>query len=161
VTGFEDRLNQAIQRGKQRQTAHEEAIRAKQYSEEELKRLHSQYRLKISDHIEACFRKLCDHFPGFQVETLYGDRGWGAACYRDDISARGGSASSLYSRLEIAVRPYSEYKVIDLTGKGTVLNKEIYKRNFFQEIADVDVAKFMELVDVWTLEYAEMYAART
>ena len=46
-----------------------------------------------------------------------------------------------------------------MTGKGTVRNKEVFSRGHFEKLADVDLGTFEELVDRWTLEYAEMYAA--
>ena len=54
--------------------------------EEELKRLHSQYRLELSDYIEKCLRKLPQYMPGFQFETVVSDRGWGGKVSRDDFS---------------------------------------------------------------------------
>jgi hypothetical protein len=50
--------------------------------------------------------------------------------------------------------------VLDLAAKGTIRNKEIFNRNYFEPLADADVQKFSELIDAWVLEYAEMYAAR-
>ena len=46
--------------------------------EEEVKRLHTQYRLQLAEHIETCMQHLPHHFPGFQRETIYGERGWAA-----------------------------------------------------------------------------------
>jgi len=77
---FEDRLQKAIERGKRRgATARNEAA-SHAISEEELRRLHSSFRLQLSEHIEKCIRQLPNYFPGFRLETLYGERGWGAAC---------------------------------------------------------------------------------
>jgi hypothetical protein len=64
-----------------------------------------------------------------------------------------------YSRLELTVKPYSSYHVLELTAKATIRNKEVFNRAHFEFITDADVAKFIELVDIWVLEYAEMYAA--
>ena len=50
--------------------------------------------------------------------------------------------------------------VLDLTAKGTIRNKEVFNRSFFEKLADVDLDKFRELIDVWVLEYAELYAAK-
>ena len=58
------------------------------------------------------------------------------------------------------VRPFSDLHVVDLAGKGTIRNKEVYNRNYFEKVEDVDVDKFVELIDVWILEYAELYAAK-
>lgn len=157
---FESRLKQAIERGQKRSqdNARQEAARA--LSEEELRRLHSQYRLQVSEHIEKCLEALPHHFPGFQFETIFGERGWGAACSRDDLELGRGKRDTVYSRLEITVRPYSAYQVLDLAAKGTIQNKEAFSRNYYEKLSEVNLAKFLELVDVWSLEYAEMYAAK-
>ncbi len=157
---FEDRLRKAVERGQARGSAESEEARSKALSEEELKRLHSKFRLQISDHIEGCLQKLPQHFPGFHMETIYGDRGWGAACSRDDFRIRSGRRDNDFSRIEMTVRPFSTYHVIDLAAKGTVQNKEVFKRNIFEKIEDVDLQKFLDLVDVWVLEYAEVFATK-
>ena len=157
---FEDRLKKAIRRGHQRS---EDRGRAKQeaaLSVEELKGLHSKYRLELSERIEACVQSLPQHFPGFQTETIYGERGWGAACSRDDLSiSSSGKRQNAYSRLEMMIRPYSSLNVVDLAAKGTIRNKEIFNRNHFQLIGEVDPDTFLTLIDAWVLEYAEQYAA--
>ena len=158
---FEDRLKQAISRGENRAAAKEQAERAKAMTEEELKNLHSRYRLKVSDHIEECVGRLPGHFPGFQLKTIYGEKGWGAACSRDDFAGgRGKGRASEYSRLEMTVRPFSKLHVLDLSAKGTIRNKEVFNRNHFKKLVDVDESEFLRLVDVWVLEFAELYAAK-
>ena len=158
---FDERLRQAIERGHKRSedAAREAATRA--LSEDEYRRLHSQVRLALSEHIEACLKRLPNFFPGFQYETMYGDRGWGGACFRDDLVFSRGVRSTNYSRLEVTIRPYSPLHVLDLAAKGTIHNKETYNRNYFEELATANEAKFRDLIDAWVLEYAEMYAART
>jgi hypothetical protein len=158
---FDDQLRQAIERGKQRseRLAREEA--AKAWTEEEYRRLYSQFRLRLSDHIESCVKRLPNYFPGFQYETMYGDRGWGGACFRDDLVLTRGSRASNYSRLEMTIRPYSSLHVLDLAAKGTIRNREIFDRNYFEELRTADEPKFASLIDAWVLEYAELYAART
>jgi len=159
---FQDRLHKAIERGKRRGEAKRSEARAKALSEEELRRLHSTYRLQLSEHIEQCIRQLPNFFPGFRLETLFGERGWGAACSRDDLHvSRGRRKENDYSRLEMTVRPPSEMHVLDLAAKGTIRNKEVFNRNFFEKLEEVDLEKFLELVDVWVLEYAELFAAKT
>jgi hypothetical protein len=158
---FEERLQKAIERGHQRGEANLRAEKAKTVTEEDLKRLHAQYRLQLSDHIERCIRRLTNHFPGFQFETIYGERGWGAACKRDDLRmARVGKRDSLYSRLEMTVRPVSSLYVLELSAKGTIQNKELYNRTHYEQLGDADPDQFIELIDLWVLEYAELYAAK-
>ena len=66
-------------------------------SEEELKRLHSQYRLQLSEHIERCLSTLPGHFPGFRFETVVAERGWGAAVFRDDLAPGRAAAAPIIS----------------------------------------------------------------
>ncbi|MGV3605655.1 MAG: hypothetical protein ACO1RA_04545 [Planctomycetaceae bacterium] len=157
---FEERLRQAVERGTKRGEQQQEASKVRALTEDELKRLHSQQRLEISDYIEACLKKLPLHFPGFQFETLFGDRGWGGACSRDDLRFQGGTRSSDYSRLEVAVRPYSpQSHVVELVAKGTVRNKEAFNRNYYEKLGEAETARFCQLVDAWILEFAEIFAA--
>lgn len=157
---FDDELKQAIERGKKRgdEQAREAAARA--LTEEEIRRMHTQYRLTLSEHIEACMKRLPAYFPGFQFESVYGERGWGGACKRDDLRMNRGVRSSSYSRVEITVRPYSPLSVLEIAAKGTVRNKEVFNRTYYELVADVDLAKFEQLVNAWVLEYAERFAAQ-
>lgn len=160
MSDFEERLERAVQRGARRQEERQREASAKALSEEELKARHSKFRLQLSEHIEECLRKLPNYFPGFQLETMFGDRGWGAACSRDDVRIERNRRGTDYSRLELTIRPFSSYHVVDLSGKATVRNKEVFSRNYFEPIAECDPEKFIDLIDAWVLEYAEIYAAR-
>ena len=80
---------------------------------------------------------------------------------QDQIRCRGGQRVSYYSRLEMTIRPYSSLHVLDLAAKGTIRNKEFFRRNHYQPLQEVDLTSFTELIDLWSLEYAELYAART
>ena len=157
---FQNRLEKAIQRG---QRSHDAAARARAeqaMGEEELKRLHTQYRLELSEHIETCVRQLPQHLPGFRYETIVGANGWGAGVSRDDLSLADGRRENHFSRLEVVVRPFSTSHVLELAAKGTIRNKEIFNRSQFQMLAHADLASFRDLVDRWILEYAELYAAK-
>ena len=157
---FDERLQKAIDRGQQRKQSHQDISEQQQLSEEELKSLHSRCRLELSEHIEQCIEKLAQHFPGFQIETIFGDHGWGAACSRDDLRIDApGNRSSDFSRLEITIRPFTESHVIDLAGKATIRNKELFNRNVFEKIQQANAADFNKLVDTWTVEFAEIFAA--
>jgi hypothetical protein len=158
---FDDRLREAIERGHQRSEFLAREAAAKALTEEEYRRLHSSLRLRFSEHIESCLKRLPNCFPGFQYETMYGDRGWGGACFRDDLVISRGGRATTYSRLEVTIRPYSTLHVLDLAAKGTIRNREAFNRNYFEELATADERKFEELIDTWVLEYAELYAART
>ncbi|QDT13859.1 hypothetical protein [Planctomycetes bacterium K23_9] len=155
---FTSRLESAIQRGKRRAEHKADLERAKELSEEELKRLHTSYRLSLSDRIETAVARVADHFPGFRQEGLFGEVGWGAACYRDDLHIEAGRRTNLFSRLEMVIRPYSDLKVLELKGKGTVANRELFNRSHFLPVVEVDQAEYEQLIDSWAIEYAEMYA---
>ncbi|QEF99812.1 hypothetical protein Mal15_38790 [Stieleria maiorica] len=158
---FQSRLESAIQRGQRRRDHSASEAKRKELTEEELKRLHTSYRLSLSERIEAKMRSVIDAFPGFRQESLFGEIGWGSACYRDDLRIKNGRRSNTYSRFEMVIRPYSDLRVLDLKGKATVENGEIFNRSLFRDIADVDVQEFEEVIDAWTIEYAEQYAAKS
>ena len=156
---FHERLEKAVERGKRAGNERARAQAEAAMSEEELKRLHSQYRLELSEHIEKCLHEVAYQFPGFRFETVVGDRGWGAAISRDDLSLDGGKRLTFYSRLEMTVRPFSHLHVLELTAKGTIRNKEAYNRSHYHSLTKADGKSFNELIDLWVLEYAELYAA--
>jgi hypothetical protein len=158
---FESRLESAISRGKKRAQLKASQQRQKELSEEELRRLHTSYRLELSERIEAAIHRVADHFPGFRHESLFGEVGWGSACYRDDLRIESGRRTNQYSRLEMVIRPYSDLHVLDLKGKGTVMNRELFNRSYYIPIAEVAVEEFEQLIDSWAVEYAEMYAAKS
>jgi len=157
---FEKRLEKAIERGRRVGNAREQAQRDRALTEQELQRLHSQFRLDLSEQIERCLRQLADRFPGFQFETIVGERGWGAAIRRDDLRLGAGQRKNVFSRMELLVRPLSEYHVLELAGKATVHNREMFNRSHYQPLAEVDPTTFSEMIDNWSLEYAELYAAK-
>jgi hypothetical protein len=157
---FEKRLEKAIERGQRRGDARQAAAARAALSEEELKRLHSEQRLILSEHIEKCLRNLPHHFPGFRYETILDDRGWGAAVRRDDLIIEPGKGRGEYfSRLEMTIRPFSSAQVLELAAKATIRNKELFQRTHYQRLTELDIASFTELIDLWVLEYAEQFAA--
>ena len=78
---------------------------------------------------------------------------------RDDLRLGPDGRRSVFSRLEMAIRPYSSAHVLELVARGTVANREIFNRSHFQRLAEADVSVFRELIDLWLLEYAEQFAA--
>lgn len=158
---FNSRLESAIARGKRRAEHIASQERQQELSEEELRRLHTSYRLALSERIETAVHRVADHFPGFRTESLFGESGWGTACYRDDLRIEGGKRTSQYSRLEIMIRPFTDLHVLDLKGKGTVMNRELFNRSHYVEIEDADLEEFRQLIDAWAIEYAEIYSARS
>jgi len=156
---FEKRLERAIQRGQRSGVEHGRETAAKVGSEEDLKGLHTQLRIELSEHIEECLRRVADHFLGFKYETVFGDEGWGARISRDDVQVRAGqSPSNAYSRLQLVIRPFSSARIVELNARGAIRNKETISRSHFQFLAEADVDSFRELIDLWVLEYAEQYA---
>ena len=162
MTDFEQRLQKAIERGHRTGDDRARAEAEKAMSDAELRRLHTQCRLELSEHIESCLKKLLRPFPGFEFESVVSDRGWGAAVSRDDVKVgTRRQRTNYYSRLEMLIRPPGKYYVLDLTAKGTILNKEVFNRNHFQRLGEVDLTSFTERIDLWILEYAELYAAKS
>ena len=158
MSDFDERLKQAIQRGKNRGLQKQDEASQKLARQEELRRLHTTLRLQLSEQIEQVVRRLVDQFPGFQFSSVYGENGWGAACTRDDLVIVSSQRQSKYSRFEMAVRPLSDVFVLDLQARGTIGNREKLVRSYFQPLEEVDVAHFQRLIDDWTLSYAELYA---
>ena len=156
---FRERLQRAAHRGEQARDEKVRAEAAKALSEEECRRLHSNYRLVLNDHIESCLKQLAENFPGFNYEAVISDKGWGAAVRRDDFGMSAGRRDSLFSRLEVLVSPHNQYHVLEITAKGAVRNKENFTRNHYQLLKDADLDAFNNLVEQWTLDYAEHYAA--
>jgi hypothetical protein len=158
---FERELEAAIERGQQRNEQRQHSEKLAEMTAEQIRIRHTEFRLSLSEHIELCLKKLENHFPGFEYETIYGSRGWGGAVSRNDLD-RGptGRAGSFFSRLEITVRPQSEFNVVNIAGKGTIRDKEICHWNHFEAIADAKNEVFEEMIDKWILEFAEQFAAR-
>lgn len=157
---FDDRLQRAIERGRATREEEGRATAEREMSIEDQKSVHSRCRLELVERIEDCLKKLADHFPGFRFSPQMNETGWGATISRDDVSvSRDRSAKSLYSRLEVIVSPFGSAAIIELVAKGTIRNKEVFHRRNFQQLAQVDLDSFSELIDLWVLEYAELYAA--
>ena len=156
---FEKRLQHAINKGRAAKNEEVQQAVGKKMTEEEFRNLHLKYRLEMTEHIDECLRKLADHFPGFQFHTIMGEEGWGSRITRDDVSLSGGKkAQSLYSRLEMVVRPFTETHIIELVAKATIRNKETFNRSHYQFVADADMDSFQDLVDLWVLEFAEQFS---
>jgi hypothetical protein len=162
MTDFDEQLKRAIQRGKVARSERAEQREEQQSQSDAARRKHQDARLALAEYIERALRKLVDHFPGFSYETIFGDRGWGGAIFRDDVSRRRGPANkedaASYSRLELVVRPPGPYQVVDLLGKATVRNKELFARNIFEPIDTLDLSKFRQTIDLWVLEFAEKFS---
>lgn len=157
---FDDQLKQAIHRGQETASRNRDSSEQQALTADALRNMHNQHRLALSDYIETGLRRLVEHFPGFRYETIYGDRGWGGALFRDDITRiGGGQTGSFYSRLELTVRPLNEFNVVNIAGKGTIQNREYFNWNFFRDIPDVAIDEFEKQIDAWILVYAEKFAS--
>ncbi len=157
---FEKRLERAIERGQHQGDAQAREEAERRMGESELKQLHTQYQLNLSEHIENCLRKLADHFPGFRFNTATDERGWGATITRDDLNVAGGRRVNNFSRLEVVISPFSTVHILELRAKGTINNKESFRRTRYQKLTEADPESFQELIDLWVLEYAELYASK-
>ncbi|WP_437204749.1 hypothetical protein [Planctomicrobium sp. SH664] len=158
---FDDRLRRALERGEKTRDALGRAALARELSVEELRAMHSSYRLDLSDHIEECLLKLVDHVPGFKYQSVVSDDGWGGRLLRDDLHLTPGRPpESRHSRLEVLISPFSpNASILELVVKGTVRNREVLNRKHYQKLVEFDRDAFMELIDQRVLEFAELYAA--
>jgi hypothetical protein len=158
---FDQQLKKAIARGSRSRETRDQAALSAALTAEELRDLHARYRLDLSESIEDRLRKLADHFPGFEFETVLGSDGWGARITRDDLKlAPKRQVASLYSRLEMIVTPKGEVPIIELVAKATIGNKEAFNRRHYQPLQDADLTGFEALINQWSVEYAELYAAQ-
>ncbi len=155
---FKQRLHRATERGQQTKDAKARELAAKALGEEEFRRLHSSYRMQLTEHIEGCLNQLAENFPGFNFETVVDEKGWGAAIRRDDLSIKAGKRDNLFSRLVITISPYSDFHVLDLNAKGAIRNKENFSRKHYQLLKDADLDSFEQMIEQWTLDYAEIFA---
>jgi len=157
---FEDRLRKALERGEKTRDARGRAALERELSLEELRSLHSRYRLELSEHIEKCLKKLADHVPGFKFQSIVSEEGWGGRISRDDLHLHPGRPSeSRYSRLEILISPLGSIGILEMVVKGTVRNREAMNRKQYQQLEEFDLVTFKELIDLRILEFAELYAA--
>jgi hypothetical protein len=71
-----------------------------------------------------------------------------------------GKAGSFFSRIELTVRPQNEFNVVNIAGKGTIRDKEMFTWNHFDDVLGCDQTEFEKRIDAWVLQYAEQFAAR-
>ena len=159
MSEFEERLQRAIDRGQRSRDNQGQAEGERVATTEDLRNLHSQLRLSLSEHIESCLKRLCDHFPGFDFSTVMNEEGWGARITRDDINLKAGVNRNLYSRFEILVKPFSDAHILDVTTKGTIRNKESLNRSNYRLLKEATEDGLKEIIDNVVLEFAEQYAA--
>ena len=160
---FDQRLERAIERGQRQRDAESRDRALRAMTDEEYRNVHSKSRLELSEHVEVGLRKLADYFPGFEYETLMSADGWGACIRRDDLAPGPPGTRGMvhgYSHLEMLVRPYSATRIVELVARGAIRNKEVLSRSHFQQLIQVDMDSFCEVVDQWVLEYAEKFSAR-
>ena len=158
---FQQRLQKAIERGQRASVAREQAQRDQAVNEKELQRLHTQYRLELSERIERCLKNVADQFPGFNFENIVDERGWGGAISRDDLRLGPSGRTTAFSRLEMVIRPYSSSHILELIGKATILNREVFNRSQYHGLTEADLTSFTEMIDRWALEFAELYAGKS
>lgn len=157
---FEERLGKAIERGQsRRQAAADEAAR-EAMSEQDCQRMHAELRSQVLKRIEDCLRAVADRFPGFRYESIVDEQGWGARISRDDLMLEANrTRNNYFTRLQLVVRPYSSYHVLDLSAKATIRNRKLFTRSHYKPIDEVDINAFLDLVDVWAIEFAEAFSS--
>ncbi len=159
MSEFDERLKQAVVRGTNRAESVQTAAERKRLEAEEFKRSHSNLRLALTDRIETVVKKIIDLFPGFRYHSVFGEAGWGSACMRDDLVIERGQRSNKFSRFEIVVKPVNEFFVLDIQAKGTIAERELLTRSYYQQLGQVEIERFERAIDDWALAYAELYAA--
>ncbi len=159
MSDFEERLQRAIQRGQQFKEAEGAITGTGAGTEEDLRTQHSSLRNELTEHIEGCLRKLCDHFPGFEFNSVLNEKGWGARISRDDLNLKAGFSKTEYSRLEVLIRPFSDAHIVEIATKGTIRNRESLNRSNFRFLADAKLEILKQMVDSIALEFAEQYSA--
>ncbi|MFI5387518.1 MAG: hypothetical protein ACHQ50_15525, partial [Fimbriimonadales bacterium] len=83
-----------------------------------------------------------------------------AAVSRDDLDIEPGRGRHNYfSRLEVVIRPLNSSSVLEMAAKATVRNREVFNRAHYQRLTKVDQTSFNEVMDLWVLEFAELYSA--
>ena len=159
MSDFKERLQRAAARGRRAGAEKALAEAAEAMSEEQSRRLHSEYRRELCDHIESCLGQLADGTPGFRFEPVMTEKGWGGAVSRDDLVFARRKRENYFSRLELTVSPLGKYGVLELLAKGTIHNKEILSRSHYRLLGEADIDEFRALIEQWTVEYAEQFAA--
>jgi len=160
MSEFEERLKKAIARGESKAESLLSEEQRKKQEAEEHKLLHAKYRLELTERIESVVKKMIDLFPGFRYKSVFGETGWGSACTRDDLFIDKGVRSNKFSRFEMVVRPINEFFVLDLQAKGTIADRELLTRAFYQPLGQVEIERFYKAVDDWAVAYAELYATK-
>ena len=156
---FEDRLQRAIERGQKSREQDSQLQAIKTATEEELRELHATSRNDICDYLETCLKKVAESFPGFIYKNVLGDEGWGSKITRDDfLAVTSRQKENVFSRLEMVIKPYSKSHILEVSSKATIRNKELYHRNHFQQLQQLELASYKNLIDLWVLEFAEGYA---
>ena len=160
MSGFQERVNRAIKRGRDSREIKGREEGRQRASEKELQNLHSELRLLLSEHIESCLKQLSDHFPGFEYSTIVNEDGWGARISRDNVSIRQGVSCNFYSRFEMVIKPWSSANILELVTKGTIRNRESLNRTNFRMLSEATNEGFREVIDGLAVEFAEQYAAQ-
>jgi hypothetical protein len=154
---FDERLQRAIHRGQQQRAAAGLAQARQALTDEEYRTLHGRLRLELSEYIETCLKRLVEHFPSFDYSSVMSVDGWGAKISRDELHGR--PLTRQYSHLELLIRPYSPTRILEVTARGAIRNKEVLSRSQYQQLDSYDLDAFRAIIDQLVLEYAEKIAA--
>ena len=58
------------------------------------------------------------------------------------------------------MRPLNSYNVVNIVGKGTIADKELFSWNYFKDIEDATFEEFEQKLGSWMIAFAEQFAAR-
>lgn len=159
MPGFRDRLRKAMRAGADAQAEREADERHARQHEHKLRGLYDRYEDQLCDHIQSCLKELCGEWPGFRLGPAGMQKGRGYAISRDDRGrSPGGRVDRRYSRLEIAVRPYSRHQFLEVLAKGTVRNKEVFRRGDDDRVETADSGLLKKFIERVVLEFARRYA---
>ena len=58
------------------------------------------------------------------------------------------------------MRPLNDYNVVNIAGKGTIADKELFSWNHFEDINEATFEAFEDKLNNWMIQYVEQFAAR-
>lgn len=159
MNDFEERLKKAIELGQKTSAARQAETKQAEWTASRLRIRHNDFRLSLSERIETALKALVNQLPGFEYENIFGDRGWGGAVSRDELDLNRGQRRTIFSRLELVIKPLTELSIVEIAAKGTVRNREIFVRSHYRSIQESEPVEFFDMIDRWVLEYAQLYSS--
>jgi hypothetical protein len=159
MSDFEERLKKAIELGQKTHAARQAEVKHAEWTASRLRIRHNDFRLSLSERIEGTLKALVNQLPGFEYENIFGDRGWGGAVSRDELDLKRGQRRTIFSRLELTIKPLTELSIVEIAAKGTVGNREIFVRSHHRPVQESEPEEFFDIIDRWVLEFAQLYSS--